>query len=252
MAESYEPDLDYLNVQVPDIPHPDSSRYTHNKVRYGWDLGQQLWGPYWNANSEWVGIWAFRWAHYRRKYPATRPPYYTGMIRVFMLDPNQYTASIPGGVEDHVAYTFPMGAYYYKPWAGCKVTVLADRMLIAYSQGEWKAAARFEKFHSVEVAFFVSQPKAKSVMARIVIDQPMRLTFNNKGRVRNWPITASVIHIRRNGVVIGEARQSRFSSFARAAAATDFAPGDVLDIYAPGATKGARNLAVSIIGTVLP
>lgn len=249
--EPYYPSREYLNVDMSDIPHPDSSQWTHNHIRYGWNLGQQLWGVDYNGNNEWVGWWFARWAHYRRKYTSAPPPYYTGMLKVYALDPNHYTGSIDGAVRNCIAYTVPMAAFFLKPWPGCRCMVLADRMMIAYSQGEWKAAFRFEKKYNVEVAFFISQPKSKSVIARYKVDQHIRFEPNNLGRCRNWPIRATRLEIRKNGDVVGYAYKSIHASFASASIVVDFEPGDVMEIYAPGKTLDGRNVALSILGTII-
>lgn len=249
--QPYYPSLEYLNVDLRNIPHPDASQYTFNHIRYGWNLGQQLWGLDTNANNEWVGWWYARWAHFRRSYTSPRPPYYTGMLKVYTLDPKHYTGSIDGAVVDCIAYTVPMAAFFLKPWGGCRCTVLADRMMTIYSQGEWRAAFRFEKHLNVEVAFFISTPHSKAVIARYVVDQPIKFEQNNKGRCRNWPIRAGRLEIRKNGVVVGHAYKSPTSSHAAMSANVTFEHGDVMEIYCPGAAKGAKNVAISIIGTLI-
>lgn len=228
--------------------YPDDSYELRNRViRAFRTSGQQMWDEDQNNTISWVRRWTGMWAMYRRM-PAF-PPWDTRFTRVTICD--QWTGSEDIRFDDMLSGT----TSYLSPFMGVRAPVLADRMLVGYKQGDdWTALCTWQDYpDTIELAFFMSEMRAGKVAARYwVTDTSFVLPVDVKGsRVRGWVENPALI-IEKNGVPVGTAWVSMYSSGATMSAETTFVPGDVLSIRCPSTYgTGKRAVSVSLIGKLL-
>ena len=265
MVSYYTPERTYHALNS--VPYPDESMKTpglHDVIRAFWSRGEQMWDEDFNNSGEWLSYWTAPWCHYRFDNP--RSIDYTPTFRKFLTEPDKtnrepYISEVPIAIA-HDGPSSPEFEFGYQLWTGCKVTVIADRVLAARrgggSNGIRGLAVYQQYVDEIEIAIFMSETRRGQIVAAFRVVEPFRLKVDNySSRVRGWPSTSSGLQqldILKNGVKVGTAYKADFSSGIRMLADTDFNTGDDLQIKAPEGVNspGVRlGVHVSIIGELM-
>ena len=236
-----------------DIAHSDSSRYLRGKIRALWGKGQQLWDSDINKNWGYWSAWMPMTVIYRRDQKGNKPPFYSPTVQKYIIDPKW--AVVPDGGEDLVYY-FSQGMLepiYYKPLNGAFAWVQADKMLVAYSQNEWRAAARLGTSDSnVEIAIYAKGVKRlnRPFVASHVVGQPFKLVPSGTfSRARGVDKNAA-LPILKNGVQVASVYKSEYSSGISGGGVT-FNTGDILSVQIPAEGSIGDEIMITIIGSLV-
>ena len=147
----------------------------------------------------------------------------------------------------------------FQLWPGCKVTVIADRVLAGRDNNGIRGLAAYQQYvDEIEIALFMSETRRGEIVASFLVVEPFWLRIDNySSRVRGWPSTSTgykQLRILKNGVDVGFAYKADFSSGIKMTFDTLFETGDVLQIKAPDGemSPGIRQgVHVTLIGELV-
>lgn len=243
-----------------DVGHdyPDHSRPIDmlGVIRAFRTAGEQMWDQDWNNMQQWLSAYCGHWTHWWRE---PRAPYYVVDTYKYVADrrqvgdENYYVAN--GYENDNILIT-PFVTVPYQPWAGVKMTCAADRLITAFDGNKWKGIAGWHHYrHVVEIAFFASEARSNRRIAAHTVQEPFFVHADGRGcRVRGWPARVSSLIVERNGIKVGSAYKTLYSSgidFGGGDGLVEFAAGDVITIKTPDDYRGVRYaVAVTLIGGI--
>ena len=245
--DGYYPPRNYPEVMTK--VYPNHSKALRGGVFYAfWSKGEQLWDEDVNNGWEWCQWWVGRWAHRRRMPPA---PYYSPGLTVTIQDRFQHPTADP---PDVVRYTVPMLSLPLPPWEGVKVPAIAERVMSAWRGDRWWGVLAWHEYRDViEISMFMSQIRKNKVVCTYTVEQPFKIHANSRSsRVRGWPDkNTPPFIVQKNGVDVGVAWKSKYSSGVTLDADTSFAAGDRLSLKAPDAGDGKLGVTVTFIAELL-
>lgn len=223
--------------------YPNHSKALRGGVFYAfWRTGEQMWDEDLNNGWEWCSWWVGRWAHWRRQPVA---PYYSPGLTVTIQDRNFWPTAAP---PDVVRYTVPMLSLPLPPWPGVKVPAIADRVLSAWRGDRWQGVTAWHEYRDVmEIAMFMSQVRRNKVVCTYTVEQPFKMhAVSKSSRVRGWSEKSPPFIVQKNGVDIGTAWKSKYSSGVTLDADTTFAAGDRLSLKMADSPSGDGKLGVAV------
>lgn len=244
MAENGWPVRTYpeLNSRV----YPDDSYGLRDNevIRAFRASGQQMWDEDLNNTLTWFRTWVGMSAIYRRI--PEWPPWDVRFFQSTIMDQ-------VGGHDDDIELFDKLSGIksYLSPFTGVSMIVMADRMKVAWMEGVgWKPLFTWSNYRdTIELSIFMSEMRAGAVAATVPVDIEFWLRQDDYGsRVRNWVENPALI-IEKNGVPVGTAWVSMYSSGITMTADTQFLPGDRLSIRCPTTYgTGKKAVAVTLIG----
>lgn len=256
----YRPERTYHDLN--EVSYPDHSFAVSGAdgvLRAGWQTGEQMWDEDMNNSFEWLAFWSASYVFWRSE---PYYPYYSPVLKAFVSEidhstkepwvsdvPTALCYDIPGADADKAYYMF----------VGSRTIAIADRVFFGRNTGAGDASgidglAQWQEYvDQIEISFFVSETRKSRTLAAHTVVEPFRLyTKSYSSRVRGW-YTSGIkpLQLLKNGVWVGNAWKSDYSSGVTMFNDTVFNAGDRLELQAPDEGSVRYGVTVSIVGELL-